>query len=271
MKRFILFFIIILLFSLTACGDVGQNVTVTGPYWVENGVRLVNGETIVFEDSEGIYYPRLSGDGKYIAYSNGGDKLFIYNLTNGKKKTIFTISDIDYRVYAVGWSPDNTKIALMTSNSGGFIGGNELMTVTLDGNSSIITNTLDSADWSSDGNFVVSDSSEVNIIDEIGRKVKKLTTPEMNAFFSATNPTFSPDGKYVVYSCGETFYLHDVEKDSYSEIFSVKYADCPARINQNGEIMVTDDGVIYTYNPTSAAYEIYYDKANSSYPDWGNQ
>jgi hypothetical protein len=186
MKKYILFFVFILLLGLTACGDGGgQSVTVTGPYWVENDVRLVNGDTVVFEDSEGIYSPKLSGDGKYIAYSNGGDKLFIINLSNGKRKTIYKTDAADYQVYTAGWSPDNTRVALITSNSGGFIGCNELISVDIiNGKSSVITKTLNAADWGSDGNFVVSDSSEVNIIDETGRKVKKLTTPEMNAFFT---------------------------------------------------------------------------------------
>lgn len=265
-------FVVLALF-LSACGtaDSQKSVTITGSYWVENGVRLVSGDTVVFEDSDGIYQPILSRDGRYLAYSNSGDKLFLYNLTNGKTKTVYTLDgdSADYRVYAVGWSADSQTIALETSHSGGFIGGNELITVPIGGGKpSVVTKSLNSADWGSDGNFVVADSSEVNIIDGSGRKVKKLTTPEMNAFYTATNPTFSPDGKSVVYSCGETFYLHDIEQDTYTKIFTVKTQNGAARMNDDGSILVADGDVLYTYNTADQTYQVYYDKASSSYPNW---
>jgi hypothetical protein len=52
MKKNIAVIIVILMLMLTSCEDsVGQsNVAIKGPYWVENGISLVNNGSTVFED-----------------------------------------------------------------------------------------------------------------------------------------------------------------------------------------------------------------------------
>lgn len=280
-KVYFTLLISVLVLLLAACGantagvsQDGQKVSaLKSPYWVENDVRLVSGDgEIVFEDNEGICCPLLSGDGKYMAYSNGGSSLFLYTLSNGKKKTIYELKDadsIDYRVYPAGWSPDSKRVALMTSSNSGFIGGNELIIVDIGSRkASIVTKCINSADWGSDGQLIIADSSDVNIIDEMGRIQKKLNTPPTRAFFRATNPAFSTDGKLVVYSCGDTYYLHDIEKDEYNEIFSVRGDSGPARISKDGKVIVADKGEIYVYDPSDKSYKVLYDKAKSGYPNW---
>lgn len=248
-------------------------LNIKGPYWVENGVRLVSGNDVIIEDPDGIYYPIVSNDGKSVIYSNGSDGLFLYSLSNSKKKKIYELKSekaLDYRVYPVGWSPDSKKVALKTSQKGGFLGGNELIIVNIsDGKASVVTNKLGSADWAKDGQLIIASSSEVKIVDELGHTKKTLTTPAKRAFSNASNPAFSPDGKKVVYNCGATFYVHDIEKDSFKEVFSVKsQGKGGARINKDGKIIVEDKGNICIYDPADNSYKVYYDKAESTYPNW---
>lgn len=160
---------------------------------------------------------------------------------------------------------------MIASHISGFIGSNKLITVDIESSEdSIVTKSLYSADWGKDGQFVIADSSDVKILDESGRIKKKLKTPEMAAFFNASDPTFSPDGKFIVYNCGSGYYLHDLEKDEYKKVFSVKTATdtYPARISKDGRIIVIDSGEIFIYTLSDKSYEVYYDKAKSSYPNW---
>jgi Tol biopolymer transport system component len=274
MRKFSFFIVLVILIMIfSGCTNpTNKSVTIKSPFWVENEVRLVSGDAIVFEDSDGIHSPILSNDGKYIAYSNGEDKLFLYNLSKSSKKIIFELKGSEYSgysVYAVGWSQKNDEIAVRTSYTGGFIGGNKLLLVNAkNGKSSVVTEKLNSAYWGKDGKLIFADSTEVKIIDEMGRIQKKLTTPKKSAFSHATNPTFSPDGKFVVYSCGQTYYLHDVEKDEYKELFETRSTTGPARISSDNKIIVDDKGDLYIYDINDNSYKVYFDKAKCSYPNW---
>lgn len=243
------------------------------PYWVKNGVTLVSGDgEAVFEDDDGICKPILSGNGKYVAYSNGGGSLFVYSLGSGSKKNVYTLKgadSADYSVYPVGWSPDSKRVALLTCSSSGFIGGNELIIADVgSGKSNVVAKGIDSADWGGNGQFITADSSEVQIMDEAGEILKTLNTPDMSAFFNASNPAFSPDCKYAVYNCGDTYYIHDMENDAYTELFSVNGGSQQARIGNDGKVIVSDGGSIRIFNPADGSYDVYYDKANSDYPNW---
>lgn len=253
-------------FSAKLNSTTGQKANMDTSYWVENGVTLVSGGDKIFEDSNGIYDPVLSSDANYIAYSNGGGVLYLYSLSGGKSKEIYKAESADYAVYAVGWSKDSKRVALITSNTGGFIGGNELITVDIsDGKANSLYKKLGSADWGKDGRFIIADSSDVKILDENGKVLKTLGTPQMNAFFSASNPAFSPDGSSVVYNCGKSYYLHDLSKDTYTKLFELKADGGTARIGSDGKILVSDSGRLMVYD---GSLHTYYEDAESTYPNW---
>lgn len=256
--------------SISTTGAAGQ------PYWVENGVRVVLGGKIVYEDQNSIYSPFISHDGSWVVYSHNQGELLLASLNGGSAKAIYQLGadeEEDYGVEALGWSPDNSRILFMTFHRGGFTGGNKLMIFNRKtGGTSLVLKGLSSASWSADGRIVTNNSSTMKVVDESGRTIKELTVPEGGFFVNADHPSFTPDGTQVVYNLSNEYYLHDIQNDSYEKIFSLDRdlngEDYP-RVAGDGKIIFADNkGKLYIYDSVKEAYGIFYDKARCSYPNW---
>ncbi len=240
-------------------------------YWVENGVRFVLSDKVLFEDEKGIYEPILSPNKKYVVYSNGSTDLLLYDIAKKSTKSIYSLKDVDYGAYAVGWSQDNKQVAFMTSHKGGFIGNNKLFILTLSTKkTSVVASKFSSADWGRNGKFVLADGKNVWTVDKQGRNKVTLKVPTASAFSGADNVSFNYTASKVVYSVAGKYYLHDIKSNKYTELAIPKKAaeNGTARVGKNDRVVVVEDKQIYIYDPKDKNYGLLYDEADSLYPNW---
>ena len=246
------------------------------PYWVESGCRLVLAGDIIYEDQKSIDYPFISPNGNWLVYSHNTGDLILVNLTNGSTDTIYqleSIKEVDYGLHPLGWSTDSSRILFMTFYKGGFTGGNELMILDREsGNTSRVIEGLSAASWGNNGSIVTANASEMRVIDELGHTIKALEVPRGGLFVRADHPTFTPDGSKVVYNLSNGYYIHDVETNTYKNIFNLSdnlNAEDYPRVGNDGQIICADNkGVVYVYDPTKDVASILYDKAKCTYPNW---
>lgn len=265
----------------SAANTNNRSVSGKSAYWVENGVNFVVDGEVKFKDESGIQSPRVSPDGRYVAYSQGGidvvnkkhlggGDLLVADLSNGAIKTVYKDKDDSRSVYAQGWSPDGSKILFTSQYSSLAISKNLLLAVSRDGGDpQSIFQGFESAYWGPDGNIVVAvGAGVINIIDLDGKTVAALKTPDgYSPSYKAENPTFSPDGKKVIYDCGGVYYLHDIASDSYRKLFEIPLGG-KAFMAGNGKIIYGSSGKVWVYDPVTGKSEIYYDKAKCSDPGW---
>jgi Periplasmic component of the Tol biopolymer transport system len=239
------------------------------PYWVENDTNFVIDRQVKFADKDGIYSPIVSPDGNYVAYSHGGQNLIVADLKTKAKRSIYLEKDSSFRVYPEGWSPDSSKILFMSQYSSVYLGSNRLMTISRKGGAAKqILQGLSTADWGPEGNIVVAKSSEISIMDLSGKKSLTLNTPESGWLTYADYPTFTPDGKNIIYNCGDDYYIHNLADNSYRLLFNTGNTVGSDRVNMatNGKLFYAISGAVWVYDDSTREQPtIYYDKADCSY------
>lgn len=208
--------------TLLQLGNPLANTTLTvrALAWTPDGIYLASGgnfglrlylfnkasftSTLVFSSSVGTTSGLdFSSDGKYLAavFSN---TVQIYQLNRaGNVLTTFASATINGPV-AVRFSPDDNYLAVGTSGTSTVtIFQFNKATATLTSVASVsFAATINTVDWSSDGNFVVSGGAAITTF-IFDRGTNKLTQVA-----SVTNATtynsvkFSPDGKYIAAGSG---------------------------------------------------------------------
>lgn len=141
-------------------------------------------------------WPTWSPDGTRIAYTSNEASSFqdIYVMnSDGSDPTRLTVNDV-FDAFPE-WSPDGTKI-VFTSDRANF---DDIWLMDGDGSDPIRLTRGDAIDerpdWSPDSSQIVfTRNSKVTVMDADGSDITKLTTTG-----HATAPTFSPDGKKIVY------------------------------------------------------------------------
>lgn len=244
-------------------------------YWVENGSKLVLGGKILFEDSNGIIEPLLSPNKKYIVYASGSyEYLQMYDIAKKTNKKLYALKDkdqVNYCIIPVGWSQDSKKVSFRTAYRGGFTGSNKLFILTLSNKKvSTVAQGLSSADWGSNGKFVIADGTDVWLVDKLGRNKVSLKVPTARAFFGADDVSITPDGKTVIYIVGSSYYLHDIKANKYKKLSIPEEAasNGTVRAGKDGTIAVINDRKIYIYDPEDEDYGLLYEDADSSYVNW---
>ncbi|MGE5654029.1 MAG: stalk domain-containing protein, partial [Bacillota bacterium] len=239
-------------------------------YWVEAGVRLVIDNQVAYEDSKGIYNPVIDPEGQLIAYSHGEYELLLGN-SEGKNAVVYEHPDADYGVYPMAWSSDSKEILFLTSYHGGFVGGNQVGILNLDtGDVSWVYKGATGADWAPDGRIAISTTSDILIVDRRGQTLTDLTPIEGGLFTDADDPTFSPDGKSLIYQFGEDFYLHDIAKDAYNKVITTAYEGDAARISEDGRIVYVDKKVVKVLDLETGETQTVSNSSDCSCPGWKN-
>jgi TolB protein len=163
--------------------------------------------------------PEISPDGgqlTYTRYSSASDNFQIY-LANRNGSDAGNIP----RVFGWDptWSPDGKRLLFASDMRG----SNQLYSVKLDGSDlQVITNLpalRGRSDWSGDGNLIVTYSGaswnrELYIMNADGSGVRQLTPGGGNS----QGPSFSPDGKWVVF----TAYFDNYGDDHGCEIYVIR-------------------------------------------------
>jgi tricorn protease len=148
-----------------------------------------------------------SPDGKWIAYNSdatGENELYVRS-QDGKGEPTQLTSNADTYFYAAIWSPDSKK--LMWSDR-------KQRLRTLDVASKAVTEIVLSKeaeirgyDWSPDSQWIAYAIQEENGGDRVYlySVADKKATPVTDEWYSADNPTFSDDGKYLMLTSGRDF------------------------------------------------------------------
>ena len=202
----------------------GQSVLYSAFYEVNNyeiyELNINNGNVNRLTNGFGVKTaPELSPDGKLIAYTkwNPGTQRYQIIVANRNGTEANNISSVGG--WDPTWSPDGNQI-LFASDSKGSV---QLYTVKLDGKGlKAITNLAairGRSDWSADGNYIVTYSGpawkrEVFIMNADGTNVHQLTPDGGNS----QGPSFSPDGKWVVF----TAYFDNYGDDHGCEIYIIR-------------------------------------------------
>ncbi len=148
-----------------------------------------------------------SPDGKWIAYNSdatGENELYVRS-QDGKGEPTQLTNNADTYFYAAIWSPDSKK--LMWSDR-------KQRLRTLDVASKAVTEIVQSKeaeirgyDWSPDSQWIAYAIQEENGGDRVYlySVAEKKATPVTDEWYSADNPTFSDDGKYLMLTSGRDF------------------------------------------------------------------
>jgi len=142
-----------------------------------------------------------SSDGKWVAWLNAADGSLWRSRADGSERIELTTPPL--RVFAMKWSPDNKRLALMAEEPGkpwklylmDSEGGRPTPLLNEDRNEA-------DPDWSADGQSIVfgrlpdrMDSRQPKAIYLLDVKTRKvIEIPESNGLFS---PRLSPDGRYI--------------------------------------------------------------------------
>jgi len=162
--------------------------------------------------------PELSPNGEQLAYARYNSnterfQLYISERNGNNAGNIAGVSGWDPT-----WSPNGKQI-LFASNSNGPV---QLYTVNLDGKGLKQISNLPAirgrSDWSADGNYIVTYSGEpwkreIYIMNADGSNSRQLTPSGGNS----QGPSFSPDGKWVVF----TAYFDHPDDDHGCEIYVI--------------------------------------------------
>ncbi len=244
-------------------------------YWVENGTKLVLDGKVLFEDNEGIYDPRRSPDKKQMVYSHGEDQVILRDLQTGDSTVLYELpleEATSYQVYPAGWSADGKEIAVLVSYWGGYVGGNSLRIIGLDGKvKTTVTKSFRYAWWGSGGQFIVSrPGQEVDLLARDGKVLKSLTAPPYRAFIDMEDVAISPNGKTVTYHVGEAYYRHDVATDTYEKLFELQSESLAgqAPVMNDGRILVADKGGVYVFDPATGEMKLYVSATLPSFPNF---
>src|SRR5437763_3050167 len=148
-----------------------------------------------------------SPDGKWIAYNSdvtGENELYVRS-QDGKGEPTQLTNKADTYYYAAAWSPDSKK--LMWSDR-------KQRLRFIDVASKAVTQVVESKeseirgyDWSPDSNWVAYTVQEENGGDRVYLYSlgDKKATPVTDQWYSADNPTFSDDGKYLMMTSSRDF------------------------------------------------------------------
>ena len=202
----------------------GQSVVYSAFFDVDNyeiyELQLSDGNIKRITNGYGVETaPEISPDGKFITYAKyspatGNFQIIIANRNGSDAANIPRASGWDPT-----WSPNGTRMLFASDMRG----SNQLYTARLDGSElKAITNLpalRGRSDWSADGNYIVTYSGpawnrELYIMNVDGTNVRQLTPSGGNS----QGPSFSPDGKWVVF----TAYFDNYGDDHGCEIYVIR-------------------------------------------------
>ncbi|RZK42289.1 MAG: tolB protein precursor [Pedobacter sp.] len=158
--------------------------------------------------------PAISPDGKYLAFLSEKDMfgidLFLADAKTGKiirklssQTTSSHIDDFNFIESAGAWSPDSKKFAFSIFNRG----RNELLMIDIANGKTVLQTHMGEVEqfsnltWSPSGNEIafsgmIEGQSDIFSYDLTTKKVSQITNDE----FSDYAPSYSPDGKKIVFS-----------------------------------------------------------------------
>lgn len=187
------------LFAYSSSGERGQDSSVV--------VRDAVGKTVL--TIANATEPKLSPDGKSLAfirigtYLEGGlnyqGDLFVASLPDGKERQLTKGNDSEN---SPAWSPDGKTLAFATmlqGNGGNAVGRVELIGADGSGRHAITGNDGSRRPaWHPNGRVLCFVKFGVCRMDATGKNRRRLTKD-----FTADYPSYSPDGKWILFSSGE--------------------------------------------------------------------
>ncbi len=199
----------------TGAGQLGISDTGSLIY-APGGVSPPMYDSLVWVDQRGVerpvtdlrfpyFAPRLSPDGRRIAYTTAGPEwqVYVYDLDRG---TNSRLTDEGFSAYAI-WAPNGDRLLF----SWGRTSVDSLYWQPRDGSSPMERLTTSEygqrpGSWSSDGkmlafvDFHPDTGADISLLDVGSKRV----TPFLNSPFREEYPEFSPDGRWMVYSSDES-------------------------------------------------------------------
>ena len=204
-----------------------------------NGERVIisaRGDIFSLPSKEGITYnlthssdandrlPQWSPDGKWIAYvsdKNGEFNIWLRDAFTGKEKML--TKDIKTYIFNFKWAPNSSSI--LWSEKKNSLNLTDIST----GKTQLIASSgerpISSFNWSQDSRFITYVQAEKTMdnimIYDLEKKQKHQIT---DAWYDASSPNFSKDGKYLVFVSARTFnptYSSTEWNHSYSNMHKV--------------------------------------------------
>lgn len=199
--------------------DAGESITLADPS--PNGERVVfsargeifsvpakKGITINLSGTSGVHERGgdWSPDGKYIAFiSDQTGEFEIYIMKHeGSEKPVQVTSGTNTYIFGFEWSPDSKKILYNDKK-------NRLQVVDIDTKKSVLIEETDRSpfygyNWSPDSKWIVytkpeKDFTKIRLYNLETKNKHELT----DSWYSSSNPGFSSDGKYIVFTSARDF------------------------------------------------------------------
>jgi Tol biopolymer transport system component/tRNA A-37 threonylcarbamoyl transferase component Bud32 len=194
-------------FDASSTGELiyeqGSAMAATRLAWFDRSGKQIS----TVEVPTGYQSMALSRDGRYLAVQgNPGSDLWSYNLTRG----VHTRLTFDPRIHSFpAWSPDNKWVAYVSAKNG----ENGILRKLADGSGVEEPLILSSknkilSDWSADGKYILflqpNDDNRGNGIWAMPLDGDRKSFPLVQTPFNNSNPTFSPDSKWIAYGSDES-------------------------------------------------------------------
>ncbi|RLD62635.1 MAG: protease [Bacteroidetes bacterium] len=200
---------------LSARGDV-----FTTP--AEHGITRNLTETSNIHDREAVWSP----DGKYIAYisdKTGEDEIYLIK-QDGSETAVQLTKNTNIYKFELQWSPDSKKILW---NDQKF----RLQYIDIDTKKVTLVHTSDidviySFNWSPDSKWITYSQNEENGLKTVYlySTETKVKTPITDGWYYSSQPTFSKDGKYLIFTSSRSFnpiYSHTEWNTSYVDMSKI--------------------------------------------------
>ncbi|MCF8297579.1 MAG: PDZ domain-containing protein [Saprospiraceae bacterium] len=169
----------------------------------KSGITRNLTETSGAHDRNSIWSP----DGKYIAYISdvsGEYEIYIIN-QDGSEKAIQLTKNADTYKYSISWSPDSKKILWNDKKNRLQYVEIESKKVTIVEQSKIFE--FRNFSWSHDSKWITYARPEQNQMNKIilYNLDSKVKTEVTNGWYSSSDPSFSDDGKYLIFTSNRDF------------------------------------------------------------------
>lgn len=212
-------------FALTARGDIYS-------------IPVKEGSTINLTQTSGTHerFGMFSPDGKYIAYISdrtGEDEIFIQELSPNAKPIQITSNSKAYK-FRIKWSPDSKKILY---NDKSF----NLFYIDIEEKKPVLVDTSEtfyfrSFNWSPNSQWIVYTKSYRNSFNKICLYSldSKNVTEVTEGWYRSSNPSFSDDGKYILFTSNRYFspIWNDVEwNHAYKDMAKIYLVTTKKEIN----------------------------------------